>query len=178
MKVQNVDYSIEKNRPYRIYYGMVRAKDIFNYVGYTVTPARIAKVNARTGFYRLLEESILEKGIRNPILVCSGWPYGGNWRLAKRIPRYLPKYMSEDHSKILICDRNGGSRLYFAQKFDIEIPCIISDYCNRFDDQKMKLLNTENDVRSCYQDQPGRILFDDRGIDIRKPDPVIKIGSR
>lgn len=110
--------------------------------------------NQKNQFYIKLEQSILEQGFRNPILVNAGWcprihDRGHNQR--------LPLEMQADHSKILSCNTNGGSRLYIAQKHNLEIPCIISDYINRFPD--FIELKTKQDVLNCYKDKPKKIMI-------------------
>lgn len=162
---------MEWNWLYKVYRIDLPPQVIFNYLGYTVTEKRIEKINNRTGFYRILEQSILQEGFRNPILVTAGWAYHQHKRLAMRIPRYLPNEMKTDYSKILICDRNGGSRLYMAQKHGLNIPCIVSDFCGRFN--KSKPLYTEDEIKKYFKDPPKHIVFDERGVDIRYPHQIV-----
>ncbi|KKL58968.1 hypothetical protein LCGC14_2220070, partial [marine sediment metagenome] len=96
----------------------------------------------------------LKDGFRNPILVNAGWcakirDRGKNVR--------LPLEMQDDHSKILSCPQNGGSRLYIAQKHNLRIPCIIVDYIDRF--PEFKLLETKEDVLEQYIDIPPRVMM-------------------
>jgi hypothetical protein len=88
-------------------------------------------------FFSKLEASILEQGFRNPINV---------WAHADLIePRY------------------GGSRLYFAQKHNIPIPCIISDHADRFPDAP------EITVQQCWKkftDPPRKIYPTPRGLNM------------
>lgn len=114
----------------------------------------INTLNETRQFYTNLEASILEEGFRNPILVNAGWcpkirDRGRNGR--------LPLEMQEDHSKILTCNVNGGSRLYVAQNHNLEIPCIISDYVNRFTD--LLELETKEEVLALYKDRPKKVMI-------------------
>lgn len=115
--------------------------------------------NKRDKFYTLLEKSILQEGFRNPILVCAGW-------CPPKKYKKLPPTMKNNKNKILICDRHGGSRLWIAQKHDLDIPCIISDFCGRFNDQA--LCENQNDVLKYFQDQPDRLVINAHGVHVRK----------
>jgi len=115
----------------------------------------IDTLNRRTGFYDRLEASILEEGVRNPILVAAGW-------CPERKISDLPLEMQEDHYKILVCHSSGGSRLWAAQKHNLDVPCIVSDFCNRFPEGK--ILNTEQDVLDCHTDMPKAIKIGSHGV--------------
>ena len=115
----------------------------------------IDTLNGKNGFYDKLEESILKEGVRNPILVSAGWCP------EKKISE-LPPEMKEDHSKILMCHSSGGSRLWAAQKHNLDVPCIVSDFCNRFPEGK--ILKTEQDVLACHKDKPRKITIGGHGV--------------
>lgn len=115
--------------------------------------------NSINHFYDKLEESILEKGIRNPILIQAGF-------CVEISQKYLPKEAQEDHSKILCCDRNGGSRLYIAQKYNMDIDCIISDFCGKFDNQFTELYN-EEEIMEIYKDKPKKIIINKHGVHVQ-----------
>lgn len=115
--------------------------------------------NKRDNFYTLLESSILKDGFRNPILVCAGW-------CPPKKHQKLPPPMKNNKSKILICDRHGGSRLYIAQKHNMEIPCIISDFCNQYKDYP--LCKNQNDILAYFRDKPDRIVINVHGVHVRK----------
>ena len=143
---------------YTLRYGILKSKNIFNECGphsggkpgwddeaiesrRVVAQRKIDGLNERTNFYNNLEKSILKEGFRNPIIVNAGWcpkirDRGFNDR--------LPLDMQEDNSKILACNTNGGSRLWVAQRNDLDIPCIIVDYINRFED--FPILETRDDI--------------------------------
>lgn len=122
--------------------------------------AYLARKNAENNFYNDMEQSIKEIGIRNPILIQAGF-------CVPVSQKYLPIEAQEDHSKILCCDRNGGSRLWFAQKLDMDVTCIISDFCERFVDSGFEELYTEADIMSKYPDKPKRIIINDHGVHVQ-----------
>lgn len=117
----------------------------------------IAAMNRKTGFYDKLEESILKEGVRNPILVRCGW-------CPDVKIKDLPIIMQNDSSKILVCDASGGSRLMIAQKLDIEIPCIITDFTGRF--SSYRLLKDEEDILSVHMDEPKKVIINAHGVGI------------
>lgn len=123
--------------------------------------------NKKDKFYDLLEKSILEQGVRNPIIICAGW-------IAPTKFCNLPIEMQEDKSTILVCDRHGGSRLFYAQKHKFKIPCIINDFCNRFPDAIQ--LHSQDDVLNRFPDRPQRIIINEHGVHIRGL-PQIHLGK-
>ena len=156
---------------YKLRYGILKSKNIFNECGpysggkpgwdedsiksrEVVALRKINGLNKQSNFYNNLEKSILKEGFKNPIIVNAGWcpkirDRGHNDR--------LPLDMQEDHSKILSCNTNGGSRLWVAQNHDLDIPCIIVDYIDRF--PEFPILETKDDILSCYKDQPEKIII-------------------
>ena len=118
----------------------------------------INTMNRKNGFYTKLEESILKDGLRNPILVVAGY-----CRENKLVN--LPIEMQEDRNKILWCGTNGGSRLWVAQKHNLPIECIISDFIDRF--TEATLLETEEDILKYYKDMPKRVHINPNGVAIK-----------
>ena len=84
------------------------------------------KLEQENQFYTRLEQSILEDGFRNPIF-CNSIPEG------------------------TFC-RYGTSRLWFAKKHKLDIPCVIADYTQSWED--LEELKTEDDIRAKFLDQP------------------------
>ena len=117
----------------------------------------VDKLNRDDGFYDKLEASILKDGIRNPILVWAGW-----YPPSKTTK--LPLEMQEDPTKILVCYASGGSRLTIAQKYNMDIPCIVADFINRFPEGK--ILKTKQEIFDCYKDLPATIEFRSHGVRI------------
>lgn len=132
---------------YKVRYAVLDPHLIFNYNA--PTERAIEKHNARNGFYTQLEASILKDGIRNPIIVVSGFHQKGN-NLEK-----FPEHMRG--SNILYCRDCGCSRLWVAQKNNIKIPCLIADSNDRFSDQL--LLNTKEEVLKYFTDEISYIKF-------------------
>ena len=93
---------------------------------------RYEQLASRFKFYTKLEESILKEGFRNPIF-CNSIREG-------------------------TFSRVGTSRLWIARKHELEIPCIIADYVDRWED--LELLETEEDIRSKFQEQPHIVDLD------------------
>lgn len=130
---------------YQVRYGQLRARDIVNLL--EMTPAAIQR---KATFYNKLEHSILREGFRNPILVVAGYCptfYGHR----------LPSSMQMDRTQILVCFRLGGSRLYVAQKHDLMVPCVISDFVGRFPD--LEHLPTVDAVADKFKERPDWIRF-------------------
>lgn len=161
-----------KDRLYKLRYGMLDPNIIFNEIGpfsggkpgWSEEAVKLREekglkhikfINEQTGFFDKLEESILKDGFRNPILVSAGWCAKIRDR-AKNVR--LPLEMQNDHSKILTCPQNGGSRLYIAQKHNLKIPCIVSDYVDRF--PELELLETRDDILEQYIDKPEKIVIE------------------
>lgn len=92
-------------------------------------------------FYDTLEASILEKGFINPILINAGF-------CPPISVRHLSREMRQDASKILVCCKWGGSRLYIAQKHKLDVPCLISDFIDRYDEPELTLSNVKSMLHS------------------------------
>lgn len=167
---------------YEIRYGLLEPNLIFNECGpFSGGPAgwdeeSIAKREAqglrnieqtnehRNGFFDKLEASVLKDGFRNPILVLAGFcPLTRDRGVNPR----LPLEMQEDHSKILLCNQNGGSRLWVAQTHNLKIPCIISDFVEMFPDMDIVEKDLQA-IKDCYQDQPERVWVHSDGVRIRR----------
>lgn len=97
---------------------------------------RIKKLNEENEFFIKLEQSILKEGFRNPIVIAA----------------------KKESIKCIY----GGSRLMFAQKYDLKIPCIISDYDDIF--PNAKILRGVPEIGKYFLDKPQKILFKPNGI--------------
>lgn len=160
---------------YKIYYTVLPSSMITNGVnpGYRhitggMSPKEIAKreahhlgyianLNRKNGFYDKLESSILLSGIQNPIVIQAGF-------CSKIYQKYLPADAQTDHTKILVCDRHGGSRLWVAKKHNMDIPCIISDFVGRFKDSNFEELFTIEEIKEKYVNKPDRITINAQGV--------------
>jgi len=102
---------------------------------------RIKKMNEENGFFDKLEASILKEGIRNPIVIN-----------AKIIDGEIDFEM-----------RYGGSRLWVAQKHNMEIACIIADFDNIFPDAEIL---KPHKIKEKFQDKPRHVKFKPHGVNI------------
>lgn len=142
-------------RIYKIRYGVIPSTDISDRVivinpsygvgigPYGSRPVRpdgnwYRRMEDESGFYTKLEASILEEGFRNPIF-CLSIPEGT-----------FCKY--------------GTSRLWIGQKHKLDIPVIIADYVNRWED--LAEIRTEKTLRSKFMDQPGILEITDETLRI------------
>lgn len=126
----------------------------------------IDRLNEQNGFFDKLEESILKNGIRNPILVSIGWA-------PPAIFNRLPQDIQDNFNDTFICFIKGGSRLWVAQRNNIDVPCIVSDFIGKFSDQDDL---DEEGVISCFRDGPVQIAHGDKGMVIRNL-PHIHLGE-
>ena len=148
-------------RKYKIYFIIIDARSIYNYVGpwdWLDNNARKEKrshiYNNKKDWYDKLEIDISEVGVKNPILITNLLPkndYGA-------IPDYGKKLG-------LFCSILGGSRLFCAQKLGIQIPCIISDFKNEY--AHMEEISHPNEIKSLFNDPPKNFSFSRWGLDIR-----------
>lgn len=130
----------------------------------------IKRYDELTGHYSNLEKSILEKGFLNPVLITAGPP---QMRKMKEIPPYL----RSNPENLLLSEHLGGSRIYIAQKYDMDIPCIVSDFVNRFEDAEE--LKTCDEIIAKFEtpDAFHSITFTNKGVHtttktfIHIPDP-------
>ena len=128
----------------------------------------INAMNKKSGFYTKLEASILKDGFRNPISVRCGW-------CPEHKIQKLPIEMQEDSTKILTCDSHGGSRLMIAQKLNLDIPCLIIDFIDRFSNELLVEKNSKA-LSKFYKDQPRSIVVNDHGIAVHDL-PQIHLGE-
>ena len=117
----------------------------------------LVAMNKKNNFYTLLEASILEEGFRNPVLATAGWARGHKLK-------NLPEEMSKDLKKMLYCGSNGGSRLWVAQKHNLTVPCVVSDFINMFPDGK--LIKNEDELLVYYKDKPKKISINMYGVSV------------
>ena len=116
--------------------------------------ARFRRRNSLDGFYTKLEADILENGVENPLLVYAGKVYD-------YLEKKLPEDLKEDRSKIVACV-HGGSRLWFAHKYNLDVPCVIVDWIDKFKDAK--LIETEEDFLSLYKSPPTTYKVFEKGL--------------
>ena len=161
---------------YRVHHCLLSARDIFGSVGRsgggynTVwqdwTPLGRERrerimveyeqaMDQLCGHYAKLESSMLQEGMRNPIIVTCGPP---RRRSLDQIP---PEIRNRHPREILIMETlTGGSRLWVAQKHNMAIPCLINDWTGRF--SNLPVLNTVEQALIHYKDPPLRLSMDRR----------------
>lgn len=158
---------------YRVRYVMIPARDIFGMVGRSgggyntiwsdwseegrrkrdlIMREYEQGLNAICGHYSKLESSILNEGVRNPVIITCGYP-------RKRRMEHLPPELRKlDPEKLLLMETTtGGSRLHVCQKHNMEIACLVNDWTGRFRDAP--LVSTEQEARNYYKDPPKSITF-------------------
>lgn len=151
---------------YDIRYGFLKARQIYNSVGpwdfYDNEQKKkkgldyILRVEEqKPGFYKQLEESILKEGVRNPICVVTGKLDGWQWD-------QLPE---EAKLHGVWCPQWGGSRLFIAQKHDMMIPCLISDFEKKF--THLEHIVNGNRIRELIDVPIKKIIFSKRGMIIK-----------
>ena len=118
----------------------------------------IDKLNKENEFFIKLERSVLKDGFKNPILVNAGFVMPRKFDM-------LPPYMQDNPKEILFCHNNGGSRLWIATELNIKIPCIVSDFIGRFENERE--ITTKEEYLSCYNNPPRHVSFQDHGITVK-----------
>ncbi len=106
----------------------------------------VDEFNYVNGHYCLLENDIIENGVRNPVMLTTG---GVRRRDKAEVP---PRW-----GGWLISEYLGGSRIYIAQKHNLMIPAIVNDYAGLF--LFAKKLNSARDVADCFESRPGIVTF-------------------
>ena len=146
---------------YKVRYAVLPSRTIYNYVGpwdWQDSPRR--RERRRYLFYRKsdwylnLERDILENGFRNPICIVNEVPPNDY--------RGFPEYAKKNG---LFCTWVGGSRLFWAQKHSLDIPCLISDFKEQFAGHPE--IYNPGDFEPYVETLPCRIVFTKWGLDIR-----------
>ena len=163
-------YGVRYLVKYDVLYAIYSAREIYNFVGpFSIDhfgvpleeqPPRhkkgwnmIERHNSENDFYNKLEQSILDSGIKNPILVNSG-------KCDPILFKTLPKTIQNTNKRFLVCDFLGGSRLYIAQKHDLHIPCIVSDWTGNFPGE---LCKSPGDIQSKFS-EPVKVSYTTWGV--------------
>ncbi len=138
----------------KYYHTIIPAGDIHNSMDPdTINGAgHIDELNKQNGFFRKLEESILDEGFRNPILVCLGW-------VPDHIFEKLPIDVQANIDDTFICYGTGGSRLWAAKKHNLDVPCIVSDFVGKFSNKNDL---DESEIKSYFKDSI-KITFGNKG---------------
>lgn len=159
-----------------VYYDLINANEIFGMVGrcgggYNTVwadwsfPGRNARsniirefeqgLNEICGHYEKLEKSILEHGIRDPLIITCGWPVKKkNYNMPPEIKEIQP------YKRFLLEGTTGGSRLWVAQKHNMQVPCIINDFSKS--KPRGKRLYTQEEIISLFKDKPMALTYNPR----------------
>ncbi len=134
------------------------------------TEETINRKNKINNFYNELEANVLANGFINPILVSVGIfsnGYLNNLTGTKvnsvrgLIHRIHPD-LREDPEHIITCEQYGGSRLWVAQKHNLNIPCIISDFVDHF--EGIEILESKEAVLNKFVDTPSELTINELGV--------------
>ena len=161
-------------QPAKVYYTMLPARDIFGMVGRcggghnTVWEdwsdmGRLKRqivieefeegMDKLCGHYEKLEQSVLQEGFRNPILITCGKPQ------RRKLHHLPPEMLAKDPSELLLLEGfTGGSRLWVAQKYNLNVPCIVNDFTGRF--KRLTPLRTADEVKAYFKDTPRFLILD------------------
>ena len=149
-------YSFE-NAPFKTKYVRALPNSIFNYAKCSGLPENTPE---RIERYQKIENSILTDGFYNPISVVGGIQQLLNLQQLK--PNLLPSEMAENPDEAVVCYSHGGTRLYFAQKHNIKIPCIVADFTNRFPNGKV--IESVKELRGYFKSELKKCLITPTGL--------------
>lgn len=165
------------NVPYKIYYGVIPAREIVN----ALSPDdQMLRKNAQ--FYRDLERSLEEEGVRNPILVSlvrKHTPtklykekyayYIGNGEVFRFSHDKIPQE-KKDNKSVFLCDY-GGSRLYIMAKKNKDIPCLISDLYKEIPrnhkDLNLEEMKSFEEIQEKFGDEAKGLALARRGLTMK-----------
>ena len=153
---------MSKNNNYKVVYKILKPDVIFNHIELKRKHEKRREEGRlpeyMKDFFDNLEKSVLKEGFRNPIMVSAlkfnkkdgKYHYYNVGKSIKRFQNNLIPLEYQKDNNILICYRQGGSRLWVAQKHKINIPCLISDYCDFFPDLNLNL----SEILKHFKDTP------------------------
>lgn len=131
------------------------------------TKIRVTRTNNKEGFFTKLESSILEKGFLNPILVTTGlftpaYKTADPDTASDRWFSKVPPDMRMDLPGLITCERIGGSRLWFAHKHNLDVPCLVNDFGNVFSDAEE--IKTVEDAMAKFFSPPDTMYINESGL--------------
>ena len=176
------------NFPYRVLLKTLDPHTVWNFIE---VPDRVVHMDPKVkAHHEALEESFLEKGIINPILVVTTREYSereverlkqkkGN--LDKKMKKHRPfksSYLKDplwfekdkipasaidENGFILVCRMLGGTRLKYAQKHNLPVPCLISDLVSKY--KEIESLGHE-EILASFDQEPKRLSYTSYGIEM------------
>jgi hypothetical protein len=114
----------------------------------------IQRRNSVDSFYEKLEADILTNGFLNPLLVYAG-------HIQSQYFERLPPYMQQFSSDIIACV-HGASRLYYAHKHKLSVPCVVVDWREIFPEARR--IRTEGEFKSLYKTPPNKFFLNKDGL--------------
>ena len=117
-------------------------------------------MNKICGHYEKLEASMVEHGMRDPLLVTCGWP-------TRRQHFHMPPEIASlaPPTRLLLEGMTGGSRLWVAQKHKMKVPCIINDFTGKWNTGT--ILSSRQEVINYFGDEPFALSFNpSRGVSL------------
>lgn len=116
------------------------------------------ELNKICGHYARLEESILESGFKTPLIITCGKP-------RYRDIKYIPPYFADipENEWFLLEGVTGGSRLWIAQKHNLEVPCIINDFTDSYTSTEL-IYCVEHAYEYFKEGSKNLLLSRDRGL--------------
>lgn len=166
--------------PYTVRYVRLHVSEIYN----NIAPPD-SQVAESQDWYDKLLSSIEREGIRNPVnLTCvrplstaeveerggdpdneanHNWPnvyryYDIGWGEHLQLMRdSIPEKWRGSDEPLILCHHMGGSRLWAASKLGIEVPAIVSDFCDHFNEGPV--IDSRGALRSFFKDPPERIIL-------------------
>ena len=168
-----------KKTNYKIRFLKIKSDQIFNYIekrrGHEKRKAENRLATHMIKFFDDLEKSVLKDGFRNPIQtsVMSFTKYttgfqnyliGDKNKIERFRTELLPDKYRNKEIPIHVCNRTGGSRLWVGQKHNLEIPCIVCDFCEYFPDEHT--CPSISCIKSHFVDKPKKISIAKNSISI------------
>ena len=81
------------------------------------------------------------------------------------VTRKLPDELVDCIDTTLMCYTQGGSRLWIAQKHNLDIPVIITDYIGKY--EHGELIENTIDAMKYFTDKPKELVFGGKGLAVK-----------
>lgn len=176
------------NFPYSVYRKTLRPEEIWNFI--EIPDSLVNSVESVKAHHAAIENSILEHGIINPVTIITTKEYSEkeverlrvkskniDSKMRKHRPfktSYLkdplwfekdkiPPSTIDDEGIVIVCRLLGGTRLKYAQKHNIPVPCLISDLAHKYRGEKGL---SHEEVLESFKDTPARLSYTSLGIEM------------
>lgn len=167
---------------YNIHYGIINSKDIFNLIHHLRDHEKRRREKRLPThmciFFDEMKKSVMERGVLTPILTVlvpkikedENFAY---YKITKHIERIRKPIDFKLGEKILMCNKNGGTRLWAAQKENQKVPVIVSDFTKSI--RGMHKCINEDCIMSHFKYRPGKISLLPDGVMIYNIVNVLKL---